>query len=156
MARFLDKVGVIASKGFFQEVANPANPASRSQASVYSAIHAIYLPIAFGSASSMTISVPANAMILDAVVSVGTAFNGTTPTIKVGSAAGAADEIPSTSLASAGSTVVGGAAPLNVVISTTVYVTYTSGGSSAGAGQLVVRYMVNPLNQTEYSADFPI
>ena len=153
MARFIDKTGVIATRGFFNEVPNPAYPGSRSQALAYGVIYAAIVPIGYAVASS-TFILPANAAIVEATVVVSTAFNGTSPTVKVGSAAGLADQIPATAIAATGATFVGTTPPFASVITPTQYVT-VSGSSTAGTGTLIIRYVLN-INQSEYSSDFPL
>lgn len=131
--------GPVRSKaGFFNIVPNPSNPSSLQLASFQSAAMQVRAPFVF-SALTQTVVIPAGVFITGIDVYVGTAFNGTTPTIKIGSAAAGADILAASAIATAVNTQYLALAPLAAVTGN-LFVTLAIGGSTAGAGTLVVHY----------------
>jgi hypothetical protein len=115
----------------------------------YEAEQVIVGSLDFNSAATTTIGgLPAGAMVTGIVVVVSTLFNGTTPTITVGiiNASGVATATyyvsSGTSLAAAGviaATLAATALPL--ATNSTVTVTRSETGSSAGAAKVIVRFV---------------
>ena len=101
--------------------------------------------IAFGTASPLTMfTLPANAVVLDVEVVIDTAFNGT-PSLSIGitgttSKYMAATEIDLTSVAGT----IWHVKPALVADGSTnaIIGTYSAGGASAGAGRIIVRYVI--------------
>lgn len=127
----------VANGGFSQKVPSPSNPGSNVAASFHSALHAVSIPVVFGTAA-YTATLPKGAVIRSVSLLPTTAFTGgTSPTFKVGSAAAGADILAATTTAAPIA-----AAPVSPVIASggqTVNVTI-AGAPTAGAGFVVVEY----------------
>lgn len=147
MARFRDKVGVQAERGFYQEVPLAGAPKSMVSASHNSALHCVFIPLA-AATTSYAFPLPPASYVVDYAVNVSVAFSAGT-SIEVGTTAASSNMLGTGAfnVLSTGSAIVPSPAPTVHqpanpigVASVAAFVTIL-GAPAAGAGTLIVRYI---------------
>jgi hypothetical protein len=123
-----------AAYGFFQKVANPANPASNADASYYPSINAVLIPILF-STTSYSVVLPQSAFIFQVLYTPDVTFN--TGAFNLGTTSGGSQLLSGISLTS------GSINTLTVPIlpgnTQNVYLSIT-GSPNSGSGSFIIAY----------------